>query len=200
MAKLTPPNPKAVSRCFCGVIVTADGAREAHRAQAEAKWVAAGHLAAERCLCRPCSQHSWDQHLAWDIADALHQEQITQDAERIAQVVSDAVRAIGGLAPAWEPLVEGVTAATRAAVEKAANELRRAPPVRDSGLTKEVSAKEIMRDKGVTKSVSYRWLRMITGRKNGTGKTLRAPLAEVEAYIEAGCPSTWAMKKRGVGR
>jgi hypothetical protein len=57
-----------------------------------------------------------------------------------------------------------------------------------------------MDKKGFSKTGANRALRIITGRKNGTGHTLRAPLDEVEAYVRAGCPKTWTMKKRGPRR
>jgi hypothetical protein len=74
-----------------------------------------------------------------------------------------------------------------------------APP-RDIGITKEVSAKDLVTAKGISKSQAAKYLRIITGRKVGTGKTLRAPVGEVERYFASGCPAVWIRNTWRAGR
>jgi hypothetical protein len=72
--------------------------------------------------------------------------------------------------------------------------------VRDIGITKEASAKDIMHAKGVSKSQATKYLRIIVGRTAGTGSTLRAPIGEVERFFAAGCPAKWTRGTWRAGR
>jgi hypothetical protein len=62
---------------------------------------------------------------------------------------------------------------------------RREPSAGAGALTPQVRATDLKARYGLSRSGAHRVMRAVTGRTQGTGKTLMAPAEEVEEYVRA---------------
>ena len=88
-------------RCFCGATINGDV--ESHSAEAARKWVAAGKDPEDRCLCVPCSLHSWDEHDATRVEEYEREEEQRKEGARLAAIVRHELRQLGATKSVAQP-------------------------------------------------------------------------------------------------